>query len=1077
MNIADLQKSIRDLLAKGQVKEAFAMLGDLLPRSSPARSLLLNLQNQLTLRNEGDSIEFSDREKNAAASAIMDLLRRWQTDPLVLIDIARQTNATFLDLGKCSLSAIPEEIVSLQPLEELNLGSVYWNDQLGKFSGTRNDGSPNDFSGEDFSILQKLPNLRKLSARGCKLKTLEYLARLPQLEVLSVAQNDISDLEPLRRMPKLRVLTLFGNRIEHIQPLAELSDLRMLSINHNKVSDISPLAGLKHLEELYLADNKVQSIEPLQELTSLEVLNIDANYVEKIAPISRLDALKTLNLNANPVRDCPPEIAFSGDIALIRAFFRASQLVEKVGIALSPLAFSSTEISSGQKRGRNNSIPTPENPIPVLEVKVILVGNSSAGKTSISKLLRGLSHDTKENTTHGIQVSEWMVNPKDISNLRSKDMAPYRMKVNIWDFGGQEYYHGTHRIFLDSNAVYLLVWDAATNKNEEHLTTLFSEGEALKVPIEHFHFQYWLDNIRFHTLSGTPPIILLENKADLRDGQPHWHDLKMLQDKKVRHTASISARYADARDFRHKRYRFGFEIFKEDLLRVLVKEAEAKAQIAHLPPDWVIIKDEIRKFQQSEESDNAFKQSAGAANWISRDRFDHICQSLSKNVQGEVALQLKNYLHQTGVIVWLPEIDETRIYLNPSRLTEKMYQVLNNKVRQQNGLFQRSDIMPFLESEEESERMLQLMKTWELIIPHSNALDTWLAPQYLPQVHPMENLFTIALAGLQDNFLLFRAPLFHIRRMMRHLILKIGKHPQVQASEFWKYGMLFVVATEQEKIRIFIKTLPLESPPAQGQIMVCVEPGKTQTEPWKELLVREILNAFAPTRGQGAGSTGSSGIAMREIAQSQKNLAVSLDGRQFVQMDELIRDADAGFSAVITDKGSRVAMKHFGALLRATEIEPPTPSIFISYAHEDSELRNALGVHLEPMQRLGLAMTWSDVKINPGQEWNEAILGQLRSADIILMLVSPDSLASDYIWKTELAEALKRQEKGRCRIIPVLLRPCDWVDMPFAHLEMTPKHPETNRLLAVSTWKDIDEALDNVVQSIKKVLQEMAVYA
>lgn len=1070
----DAQKNIRDLLAQGQVSAAFDLLRDLLPPSSPARGLLLNLQNQIALRDEEDPFELNDREKGAMAT-ILEILRRSQTNPLVLIEIARKTNATFLDLGKCSLSTIPEQIECLESLEELNLGSVYWNDQLGKFSGTRNDGAPNDFSGEDFSILQKLPNLRKLSARGCKLKTLEHLARLSQLEALSVAQNDISDLEPLKRMPKLRVLSLFGNRIENIQPVAELSDLRMLSINHNKVSDISPVAGLQHLEELYLADNKIQSIEPLQELGSLEVLNLDANYVEKIAPVYRLDALKTLNLNANPIRDCPPEIAFSGDIALIRAFFHASELRGNDGISFNQLSIPSLEISSGQKRKRANSIPTPENPIPVHEVKVILVGNSCAGKTSISKLLRGLSHDTKENTTHGIQVSQWMVKPKDIANLRSRDLPPYFMKVNIWDFGGQEYYHGTHRIFLDSNAVYLLVWDAATNKNEEHPTTLFVNGEALKVPIEHFHFQYWLDNIRFHTPSGTPPIILLENKTDLRNGQPHWHDRQMLQDYNVQHTAAISARFADTKDSRHKRYRFGFEIFKEDLLRILVKEAEAKAQIAHLPPDWIIIRDEIRKFQQSDDSDNAFKRHTGKTNWIKRELFDKICQKLSQNVQGEVAVQLKNYLHQTGVIVWLPEIDEAHIYLNPSLLTEKMYQVLNNKVRHQNGLFKRSDIRQSPETEEETERILQLMKTWELILPHSNAPDTWLAPQYLPEAHPMENLFTIALAGLQDNFLLFRAPLFHIRRIMRHLVLKIGTHPQVQASEFWKYGMLFVVQTENEKIRVFIKSLPPENNPAQGQLMVCVEPGKSQTEPWKELLMRVILASSLPGNGQMKEAAGSSGIAMREIAQSQKNLDISIDGKQFVNVAKVVKDADAGYSAVITQEGARLSLKHFGALLRATEIETPIPSIFISYSHADTALRKALEVHLEPMQRLGQAMNWSDGKMTPGQEWNEVILGQLRSADIVLMLVSPDALASTYIWKTELSEALLRQQQGRCRIIPVLLKPCDWMDMPFAQLEMTPKHPETGRLLAISSWNDKDEALNIVVQSIKKALREMAV--
>jgi len=404
-----------------------------------------------------------------------------------------------------------------------------------------------------------------------------------------------------------------------------------------------------------------------------------------------------------------------------------------------------------------------------------------------------------------------------------------------------------------------------------------------------------------------------------------------------------------------------------------------------------------------------------------------------------------------------------------------MYRVLNNKVRQKKGVFNIDDIISALDNPEEAHRMLQLMKTWDLIFPHPTLAQTWLAPQYLPEQHPMENLFNIALTGLQENFIMVRAPLFHVRRMMRHLALRIGANESVEASEYWKFGMLFAVAKDQQKIRIFIKSLPQESDSTHGQLMLCVEPGKNLTDIWKEWLVRELLKSYVRHGGVRELEVGQSEILLREIAQSQHELSLSLDGNQFVSVEKLVLDADAGFSAAITKDGGRVPMKNFTALLRAVEIEPPIPSIFISYAHADNSFREALETHLEPMNRLGIAMNWSDVQIVPGQEWNEAILGQLRSADVILLLLSPDALASDYIWKTEIPEAMIRHSQGRCRIVPVLLRPCDWTEMPFAKIEMTPKHPQTNKLLAISSWTDRDEAMNTVVEAVKATLREMSV--
>lgn len=87
--------------------------------------------------------------------------------------------------------------------------------------------------------------------------------------------------------------------------------------------------------------------------------------------------------------------------------------------------------------------------------------------------------------------------------------------------------------------------------------------------------------------------------------------------------------------------------------------------------------------------------------------------------------------------------------------------------------------------------------------------------------------------------------------------------------------------------------------------------------------------------------------------------------------------------------------------------QPPAQplQLFYSYAHEDEEMRDELEKHLTLLRREGTISEWHDRAIVPGQEWDEAIKGQLDRADIILLLVSPDFLASDYIDRVELTRS------------------------------------------------------------------------
>ena len=110
---------------------------------------------------------------------------------------------------------------------------------------------------------------------------------------------------------------------------------------------------------------------------------------------------------------------------------------------------------------------------------------------------------------------------------------------------------------------------------------------------------------------------------------------------------------------------------------------------------------------------------------------------------------------------------------------------------------------------------------------------------------------------------------------------------------------------------------------------------------------------------------------------------------------------------------------------------PESLELFYSYSHKDEELRDQLENHLAMLKREGVISGWHDRRISAGQEWDGEIDDHLNSVEIILLLVSSDFLASNYCYDIEVKRAMERHEAGEARVIPIILRPCDWQRAPF----------------------------------------------
>lgn len=187
--------------------------------------------------------------------------------------------------------------------------------------------------------------------------------------------------------------------------------------------------------------------------------------------------------------------------------------------------------------------------------------------------------------------------------------------------------------------------------------------------------------------------------------------------------------------------------------------------------------------------------------------------------------------------------------------------------------------------------------------------------------------------------------------------------------------------------------------------------------------------------------------------------------------DQLARMAGTGETKEVQRKRERLIEIQNDRLNILTQLQKTTDQavcVFTSYAHKDQDLLEELKKQLFPLKRLGIIQQWYDREIKAGTEWQGQIDANLDSAQLILLLISPDFMASDYCYDVEAKRALQRHEAGDARVIPVILRPVMWSNTPFSKLQGLPRDAKP-----VTTWDNRDSALLNVVEGIQDAIESL----
>jgi internalin A len=1109
------------------------------------------------IQNEKDA--FFAQYAHNTDNAVLEII--WQ---------AKQTRATRLDLGNCGLTELPDALFELTWLEELNLSNWWYEfeneeiiNKVSQNEGKANDlkgfsndfyklvnlkkfnhNRPGHFDNSDISILKELKNLTYLNL-GChnmsSKKDFSFLKEMKKLTHLYLNNDHIKDLSFLEQLNSLTHLDLGGNWLTDISFLKNLNKLTHLNLEHNLIKDISPLQNLNLLICLNLGHNDLSHISFLQYLKSLTHLNLTHNGIADFMPLTYLSKLTCLDLHNSGIanisflqnlqnltvlklkrgfptltgrdlyksnhRDCRNKIK---DISSLKYLKGLNYLTLKDN----PIQYIPKEILHNQEncatdlyaywQDQKQSQTTLNN-----QLKIMFLGNGCVGKTTLlhwflDNAFKDLS--LEDGRTHGIIIQPYKFKGSDVL-------------AHFWDFGGQEVYHATHRLFLGRRSLYLLVW-ATESPDAAH--------EERHPP------QYWLDMIADIGGNERSRVLIVQN---LFDGQTERNILTDAerQDYEIR-GLDITTYCINAKT--------GVKI--KSLTSAIEEEAEQllKTNIEELPTSWVNIRKAV-----------ADKRLAKAKT-LARADFEKICRDCGLTTDPSVIL---GYLHRAGELFHYDNQFDNQIILDQEWALKAVYAVLKLKdddIINQNGRFRLSQLVKIWKksnpnlTEEEAKIFLNFMLANKTMFYTEGSYKDYgdnpefVVPQLLPIEKPeMYSLwedvpnktryqieytflhrdiierFIVATAHLSKKKSYWRNGLFidyqNGKALVEVVLIEGKKRIQIECTGTTQNELLKTIREEFNKIRTldkakeyrfkngnweqiagemsyraedlggFKEKAPIFVFPKENIISSTLKTENSMKQHLLNLLaegklkealdkMREISNTQSKyfsdpligflARYHNTKNDNNNGLlTLQEYRIETNRLRVAIESILDSEFDERKVPATFKIESSIPERSVSIV---------SNEIKNRNPNepvkIFISFSKSDNDQRKELRQRLRYFEKTDKTIVvWDDRDLYPGIKWNDEISKQIQTADIIVCLMSKHYFGTDYILENEIPLSIDLVNRGKT-LIPIVLSKCNWHRTALGKLNALPE-----KGIPVEDYEDVEDAWNEIVDKILDVVDRL----
>ncbi|ESA35951.1 small gtp-binding protein [Leptolyngbya sp. Heron Island J] len=575
------------------------------------------------------------------------------------------------------------------------------------------------------------------------------------------------------------------------------------------------------------------------------------------------------------------------------------------------------------------------------------------------------------------------------------------IRLHIWDFGGQEIMHSTHQFFLTERSLYLLV----LNGRQGH-----EDADA----------DYWLNLIK--SFGADSSVIVVLNKI-----QEHPFNVNR---------RALQQKYP-IREFIFTDCEDGTGI--EQLYQTILHEIERLKDLrVPFSQSWFSIKDRLAGMRED---------------YLTFERYRQICRENGEN-DPQQQDKLSGYLHRLGIALNYkedPRLQDTHI-LNPHWVTEGIYALLNAEVLvTQKGELLVGDLAYILDAikypPERHNLLLELMHKFELCFRFPEDDCRYLIPEQLDKQQPSE-----AEEFKPEECLNFQ---YHYPTLPEGLLPRFIVRSHILSRDLsrWRTGVIL----EKEGNRALVKAdiqdrkviISIMGPVAsRRRLLAIIRSDFEHIHSSFKFQVEEMV----PTPHDPNALTSYSDLSVME--QNGLSTFHKVSGNDVLELSvqELLNGVDIEMS------------QRRASVSKQSEIARQSLNLFYSYSHKDETFKDELETHLKLLQRQGLIAQWSDRQIGAGVEWAKEIDENLENADVILLLVSADFIASDYCYDIEMKRALERHESEEARVVPVILRNVHWHSAPFGKLKAVPKDGK-----AVTTWGDRDTAWKNVEEEIREI--------
>jgi internalin A len=922
----------------------------------------------------------------------------------------KEERSGFLDLGRLGLSELPEEIFEVGYLWGLNLG-YGWRDGAGEWQNSISDLASNQVS-RFLCSLPRLPGLTFLSISNTNVSDLSPVVRLRSLRSLNLWRTEVLDISPLKQVHALQSLDcsmtpisdisplkgLYGlqsldcsrTAINDLSPLKKLRALQSLDCSRTFVEDIAPLSGLHALQSFTCRRTEVSDLSPLAQLFGLQLLNCSRTKVGEVSPLRKLHALRTLDLAWTKVSDLSHLTELYALQVLSCYEIRAGKLPESL-VSLPSLnwfSFSSPciddiphEVQSRSHtsncldglRAHLRDLAGGTETVP--DVKVLVLGNGLTGKTQICRRLRGESFEQHPDSTHGIRVTSATISvPRATSKSRqlhraeahAHDTDVEQTPVHIWDFGGQDLYHGTHALFMCTRSLFLLVW---TQESENAL-----EYEHKGITFRNYPMSYWLSYVR-HTSGAFSPLLIVQNKCDsVGDEAPA--PPKSVQQFAFRRLLRYSAKNNRGR-----------KALEEALRQAILWLRETTGQ-ARIGKGRSAVK---RKLEALRDEDAQLETKQRKHRTITQEFFRDLCSRAGGVSSPELLLE---YLHNAGIVFYQKGIFDNQILLDQDSALEAVYAVFHRErcyrqLRQLQGRFWRSLLEELVWGDygvEEQQLFLSLMVSCGVCFVLSpgdrkgEMEAVYIAPDLLPGREAIADAIDEKWGGPESRpDIVFELPMLH-HGVMRAIISKVGQTAGGSAL-YWKYG-------------------------------ACIHEKQTRSV---AIIEQKLLNR--PKTWSGSITISTTGRRAAELLRSLRELVRGVIEQCGCQ-DWSIKEASEGLGDRLGAQFGEAGSAEDGpvGMLRVQKPAPPSTTsakktYFVSYARSNESM--AIVERLsQDAKRRGIDIVRDTTGVGIGDSIS-AFMHELGAGDRVIVILSERYLKSPYCM-TELVDVwrnCKEEEK------------------------------------------------------------------